>query len=396
MIALKNVRIFTVSDGIIENGTILLDKGRIVKVGKSVTFPKGTRIHDLRGKCVTPGFIDAHCHIGIFNEGTGEPGNDGNDMTKPVTPQVKAADGIWPEDEAFRDALEHGITTLCIGPGSGNVVGGQMAVVKPRSLILEEMLVTDYVGLKCAFGENPKRVHGTKGVMPQTRMGVAAVLRETLNDARAYKIKRDFQLAKAKKAKKGEEPEPFIPDPAKEIVVQVLEGKKPLRAHAHRADDIQTAIRIAEEFKVKLVVEHCTEGWKIADFLARKKIPAIIGPINSTKTKVELRDASLKAARILDEAGVTFALMTDAPVERIGSLWDDARLAIRQGLNPETAMKLVTLNAARILGMEDRFGSIEPGKDADLVIFSGDPYDFRSVCTAVLVDGIVRYGALDE
>lgn len=396
MIALKNVRIYTVTHGIIEQGEILLDGGKIVAVGKTVDKPQGTKIHDLKGKCVTPGFIDAHCHIGVFNEGTGAPGSDGNDMTKPVTPQVKAADGIWPEDEAFKDALEHGITTMCIGPGSGNVVGGQMAVVKPRSLILDEMLVTDYVGLKCAFGENPKGVYGERNVMPQTRMGVAAVMREALSEARAYKIKRDFQLEKAKTAEPGKEPDPFIPDDSKEIIVQVLDGKKPLRAHAHRADDIQTAIRIAEEFGVGIVIEHCTEGWKIADYLAKKNIPAIVGPINSTKTKVELRDASLKNAAILDEAGVICAMMTDAPVERIGALWDDVRLAIRQGLNPESGMKMVTINAAHILGMEDRLGSIEAGKDADLTIFSGDPFDFRSICTAVLVDGEIRYGELDE
>jgi imidazolonepropionase-like amidohydrolase len=393
MLALKNAKIYTITNGIIENGVILIENGKIAKVGAKITIPKGAQVVDLKGKCVTPGFIDAHCHVGVFNEGAGHPGDDGNDMTKPVTPQVKAADGIWPEDEAFRDALEHGVTTLCIGPGSGNVVGGQMAVVKPRSLILEEMLVSDYIGLKCAFGENPKHVYGPKGVMPMTRMGVAAVLRETLAEARTYKIKRDFQLAK--KPKDGEEPEPFTPDAAKEVVVEVLEGKKPLRAHAHRADDIQTALRIAAEFDVNIVIEHCTEGWKIADFLAKKKVPVIIGPINSTKTKVELKDASLKAAMILDQAGVEFALMTDAPVERIGALWDDVRLAIRQGLDPESGLKAITIRAAKILGLEDRLGSIEPGKDADLTVFSGDPYDFRSVCQTVLVDGEVRHGALN-
>jgi imidazolonepropionase-like amidohydrolase len=393
MLALTHAKIYTVTNGIINDGTILIENDKIREVGAEVSIPAGCKTVDLGGKCVTPGFIDAHCHIGIFNEGTGEPGNDGNDMTKPTTPQVKAADGIWPEDEAFRDALEHGVTTMCIGPGSGNVIGGQMAVVKPRSLILEEMLVDDYIGLKCAFGENPKMVYGPRNVMPQTRMGIAAVLREALSEAKAYKIKRDFQLNK--KPKEGEEPEPFIPDVAKEVIVEVLEGKKPLRAHAHRADDIQTALRIAEEFGVRIVIEHCTEGWRIADYLAKKQVPVIIGPINTCKTKVELKDASLKATGILDEAGVTFAIMTDAPVERIGALWDDVRLVIRQGLNPETGLRAVTINPARILGLENRLGSIEAGKDADISIFSGDPYDFRSVCTAVLVDGIVRYGELN-
>ena len=387
MIVLKNAVIHTVANGTI-TGSVAIKDNKILMVG-DFEIPENAEIVDCSGKHITPGFIDAHCHVGVFNEGLGDMGNDGNDATSPTTPQVKAADGIYPEDEAFQDAISNGVTTLCVGPGSANVIGGQMCVVKPISHILEKMLVTDYVGLKCAFGENPKRVYGSKGTMPETRMGVAAVLRKALQDADAYRIKRDFQL---NKPQKDDEPkEPFIPEYDKEIIVEVLENKKKLRAHAHRMDDIQTAIRIAREFNVGIVIEHCTEGFKIADYLAKNNIPVIIGPINGTKPKVELKDATLESAKILDEAGVKFSMMTDAPVERIGSLFDDIRLAIRYGLNQESGLKAVTLNPAEILGMQNELGSIETGKSADLNIFSGDPFDFRSVVETVYINGKVEY-----
>ncbi len=387
MIVLKDAVIHTVANGTI-TGSVAIEDNKIVMVG-DFELPKDAEVIDCTDKQITPGFIDAHCHVGVFNEGMGDMGNDGNDATSPTTPQVKAADGIYPEDEAFKDAVSNGVTTLCIGPGSANVIGGQMCVVKPISHILEEMLVNDYVGLKCAFGENPKRVYGSKGTMPETRMGVAAVLRKALQDADSYRIKRDFQLSKPQK---DDEPkEPFIPEYDKEIIVEVLENKKKLRAHAHRMDDIQTAIRLAKEFNVGIVIEHCTEGFKIADYLAKNNIPVIIGPINGTKPKVELKDATLESARILDEAGVKFSMMTDAPVERIGSLFDDIRLAIRYGLNPESGLRAVTLNPAEILGMQDELGSIETGKSADLNIFNGDPFDFRSVVETVYINGKVEY-----
>ncbi|MCD4651311.1 MAG: amidohydrolase [Candidatus Cloacimonetes bacterium] len=402
MFAIKNATLYTVTGGIIENGTILIDKSKIVGVGNKIKIPAKTKVYDGTGLSITPGFIDAHCHVGIFNEGTGEAGNDGNDFSNPLTPQVKAADGIYPEDEAFDDALQHGVTTLCIGPGSANVIGGQMAVVKPRSYILDEMLITDYVGLKCAFGENPKRVYGSKGVMPTTRMGVAAMLRKALNEAKTYSVKQEFKrqkalAAKKKKKKKGEEPEipePVTPEYDKEVVLEVLEGKKSLRAHAHRMDDIQTAIRIAEEFGVNIVIEHCTEGYKIAKYLAKKNISVIIGPMNGTKPKVELKDATLENARMLEKAGVHFAIMTDAPVERIGSLWDNVRLAMRFGLSREGGLEAITIRPARILGMDDKLGSLEVGKDADLAIFDGDAYDFMAKIKATVIDGKFSYGKL--
>lgn len=394
MIAFTNANIYTIANGLIENCSIIINEGKIQAVGKNIEIPEDCKIYDMTGKSITPGFIDAHCHVGVFNEGTGEPGNDGNDYSNPTTPEVKSADGIYPDDEGFQDALENGVTTMCIAPGSANVIGGQAAVVKPVSRILEEMLITDYVGLKCAFGENPKRVYGGRNIMPTTRMGVAAVLRKTLHDAKNYMNKKEFELNK--KPEDDKPNPPFEENFVKEIFIPVLKKEKPLRAHAHRMDDIQTAIRIAEEFDVNIVIEHCTEGFKIADFLAKKQIPVIIGPLNGSKPKVELKDSTLKAPKILEDAGVKFAVMTDAPVERIGSLFDDIRLFIRHGLSDCAGLKAITLHPAEILGLDDRLGTLEPGKDADLNIFSGNPFDFRSKVETVLIEGKVRYGELNE
>ena len=392
MIALKNATIYTITDGILENAILIIDENKIEAVGIGIDIPKSAKVYDLAGKFITPGFIDAHCHVGVFNEGVGDIGYDGNEATSPVTPEVKAVDGVYTDDEAFADALTHGITTLCIGPGSANVVGGQMCVVKNRSNILEEILIEDYVGLKCAFGENPKRVYDSQGKMPSTRMGVGAVLRKTLIDAQNYLNKKKHH--ENTPAKKDEPKAPFETNYSKEILCEVLEGKKPIRAHAHRTDDIQTAIRIAEEFDVKLVIEHCSEGHKIADFLAKKNVGVIIGPLDGTKPKVELRDMDIKAASILEKAGVEFAIMTDAPVVRIGQLFDDVRKTIRAGHSKENALRTITINPAKILGMDDKLGSIEAGKDADIVIFDRDPYDFNAIVETTIIDGKVLHGKL--
>ncbi|MDZ7816744.1 MAG: amidohydrolase [Planctomycetota bacterium] len=390
--ALVNAKVFTVTGPPVEKGTVLVRDGKIAQVGKNVNVPDGMKTFNLSGKSVTPGFIDAHCHVGVFNEGVGEVGNDGNDYSNPITAEVKAADGIYPDDEGFTDALSSGITSLCIGPGSANVIGGQMALVKIRSNILDEIVVNDYCGLKCAFGENPKRVYGSRNTMPTTRMGVAAVFRKTLTDVLNYKRSRDHHASK--KPENDNPPAPFKVDYQKEVIAEVLSGRQQLRAHAHRADDIQTAIRLAEEFGVDIVIEHATEAHKIAEWIAKKGVSLILGPLNHFKSKVELRDASVEGPRILEEAGVHFAIMTDAPVRKINALFDDVRLAVRHGLSRETALKSITLNAARILEADENIGSIENGKDADLVVFDGDPFDFMSAPVATIVDGKVRHGEL--
>ncbi len=392
MIALRNATLYTVTAGIFDNGTILIEDGKIKGIGSDIKIPEGSKIYDLKGKSITPGFIDAHCHVGVFNEGIGDMGFDGNDATSPVTPEIRAIDGIYGEDEAFDDARKAGITTLCVGPGSANVIGGQMCVVKPRSKIVEQMLVEDYNGLKSAFGENPKRVYGSQNKMPQTRMGVAAVMRKAFMDVQKYAAKKIHH--ENTPAEKDKPKAPFETDYNKEIILQVLNRNKSLRAHAHRTDDIQSAIRIAEEFGIELVIEHCTEGWRIADYLADKGVGVILGPLESTKPKSELRYLTMEAARILEEAGIPFAMMTDAPVIKIASLWDVVRSAMREGLSKKAAMECVTINPAKILRMDNRIGSLEHGKDADIVVWDGDPYDFNTPIVATFIDGKLLEGEL--
>jgi imidazolonepropionase-like amidohydrolase len=385
----------TVHDGRCEPAegcTILVADGRIEAVGPEVSARGAERVHDLEGCHVTPGIIDAHCHVGVFNEGTGEVGMDGNDYSDPITPEIRALDGIYTDDEAFDDARASGMTTLGIAPGSANVIGGQIAAMKTRGNIVEEMTITDYVGLKCAFGENPKRVYGAKGKMPTTRMGVAAKLRMALMEARLYGRRKAHHLGRP--LREGETRAPFKADYRKEVILRMLHREVPMRAHAHRADDIQSAVRVAGEFGIDLVVEHCTEGHLIADYLARKDVPVIIGPLDTSKSKVELRNATMQGAKRLEQAGVSFALMTDAPVKKIGSLIDDVRNCVRHGVSRQAALAAVTEVPARIMGMTGRIGSLRPGADADIAVFEGDPFDFMSGVRATLVDGVPVHGEL--
>ena len=377
----------------VEDCAIVIKEGRIEALGSRLSTDGIERVYALEGCHATPGIIDAHCHVGVFNEGVGEVGNDGNDYSDPLTPEIRALDGIYPDDEAFGDARKAGMTTLGIAPGSANVIGGQVAALKTGGNITEEMVISDYVGLKCAFGENPKRVYGPKGKMPTTRMGVAAKLRMALMEARLYGEKKAHHLTTP--LKENETRAPFKVDYRKEVLLRVLRREVPLRAHAHRMDDIQSAVRVAEEFGLDLVVEHCTEGHLIADYLARKEIPVIIGPLDGTKPKVELRNATMDGARELERAGVRFAIMTDAPVKRIGALVDDVRNCVRHGVSPEVALAAVTTVPASIMGLSGRIGSLKPGMDADMAIFDGDPFDFMSGVRITLVDGRPVHGELE-
>jgi len=390
--AITDVTAHTVCNDTIEGCTVVVRDGIIAAVGRDVPTEGAEEISSLAGCHVTPGIIDAHCHVGVFNEGVGEVGMDGNDYSDPLTPEIRALDGIYPDDEAFGDARKAGITTLGIAPGSANVIGGQIAALKTGGNITEEMTISDYVGLKCAFGENPKRVYGQKGKMPVTRMGVTAKLRMALMEARLYGERKEHH--RTAPLKEGEARAPFKTDYRREVVLRVLRREVPLRAHAHRMDDIQSAVRVAEEFGLDLVVEHCTEGHLIADFLARKGIPVIIGPLDGTKPKVELRNASMEGARKLEEAGVSFAVMTDAPVKRVGSLIDDIRNCVRHGVSREAALRAVTAVPAAIMGLSGRIGSLEAGKDADMAVFEDDPFDFMSGVRLTLVGGKAVHGQL--
>ncbi|HWI54636.1 MAG TPA: amidohydrolase, partial [Desulfobacteria bacterium] len=306
MLAITNGKIITMAGREFDKGTVLLENGKIKAVGSEVTVPDGAQVIDAAGKIVMPGFIDAHCHVGILEETYRIEGNDLNETSDPVTPHLRAIDAINPADEGFKDALEGGVTTVVTGPGSGNVIGGVNLAMKTAGTVIDKMVIKDPIGLKVAFGENPKRIYGGNKKAPVTRMATAALLRENLVKAGNY-------LKKLQLAKKDPDKAPDR-DLRMETMIEVLKGNIPLRAHAHRADDILTAVRIAREFNVKIVIEHCTEGFKIADELAEKNIPVIVGPTLSNRSKVELQHRSFENAGILSRAGIKLALMTDHPV----------------------------------------------------------------------------------
>ncbi|WP_394614070.1 amidohydrolase [Lentzea sp. JNUCC 0626] len=362
----------------IEGGTVLIQDGKIAAVGKDVDIPHGTKTVDADGSWVLPGFVEAHAHMGVHEEAEGWAGQDTNEMTDPVGARMRALDAINPADLGFADALSGGVTTAVIKPGSGNPIGGQTVALKCWGRTVDEMLVREPVSVKSALGENPKRVYGEKGKLPATRQGVAAVIRDELTKAQDYL---------AKKAEAEKDGKAFDRNPTLEVLGKVLTGELPWCQHAHRADDIATAIRLSEEFGYKLIINHGTEGHLIADVIAEKQIPVIIGPLFTSRSKVELRHRGLRNPGILARAGVELAIMTDHPVVPIHFLVHQATLAVKEGLDPDTALKSITTNPARIMGLDDRVGSLKPGLDGDVVIWSGDPLDVMSRALHVFVQG---------
>ncbi|WP_104370848.1 amidohydrolase [Desulfocucumis palustris] len=379
MLAIKGGRVYTMAGKVYDTGTVLIDGKVIADVYQGNKIPAGAKTVDASGKMVFPGFIDAHSHLGIVEEIYREEGDDCNEITDPVTPHLRAVDAIYPEDLGFADALSGGVTTVVTGPGSANVLGGEMVAIKTHGRLVEHMVVKYPVGLKAALGENPKRSYGSQKKSPYTRMASAALIREALAKAGDY-------IRKMEKCEQGNGEQPDR-DLKMEALARVLKGEIPLRVHAHRADDIMTAVRLAEEFGVRLVVEHCTEGYKVAPELASRGVMAVLGPVITNRAKVELQGITLENARILAEAGVTFGIMTDHPVVPIQYLSLSAGLTVRGGLTEERALRAITLDAAGIIGMEDRLGSLEPGKDADIAIFEGHPFDTRTRVGAVIVSG---------
>ncbi|KNZ69881.1 amidohydrolase [Thermincola ferriacetica] len=380
MLAIINGRVITMTGKEYEKGTILTDGQKIAKVGSNISIPEGAEVIDAAGKIVMPGLIDAHCHVGILEEVYRQEGNDVNESTEPVTPHLRAIDGINPEDLGFQDALEGGVTTVVTGPGSGNVIGGENLAMKTFGRVVDEMVIKNPIGLKVAFGENPKRVYGSQSKMPMTRMATAALFREALVKAENYMAKMERQRQRTEEAF-------FERDLKMEVLCKVLKREIPIRAHAHRADDIMTAIRIAEEFNLKIIIEHCTEGYKVADQLAKRGIPAVVGPFLTNRAKVELKDRTLANPYFLAKAGVKIAFMTDHPVIPINYLALSAALAVREGLDEQEAMKALTVNAAQILGLQDRIGTLEPGKDADIIILNGPLFELKTRVEKVIVAG---------
>ena len=382
MLLIKNGYIKSMAGPDIPNGCVLIgDDGKIISVAPAIDAPEA-QIIDAEGRLVTPGCVDAHCHIGLDNEACGWEGHDYNEMTDPVTPQMRAIDSINPMDEAFPNAIRGGVTTACTGPGSANVVGGTFTTIKLVGKRVDKMIVKDAVAMKCAFGENPKRCYGQNGKKsPMTRMGTAAVLRELLFKSRRY--------LEDKEAGKN----PGF-DMKLEAMIPVMKGEIPLKAHAHRADDILTSIRIAREFGLKLTLDHCTDGALIADELGEEGYPAFVGPSFGSKTKIELSNKSFATPKVLQEAGVKVSIITDAPVIPLQYLPMCAALAVKEGLPMEEGWKAITINPAESVGIGDRVGSLEPGKDGDLVIWTADPMVTAGAESYMtIVDGKIVYQA---
>jgi imidazolonepropionase-like amidohydrolase len=383
MLAIIGKKVNTITNGIIKNGVILVEDGKIVEIGPEVKVPDG--IKPLKAKYVMPGLVEAHCHIGIWEEKIGWAGSDGNEMTEPATPHMRALDGIKAnaDESGLEAALHEGITTAQVLPGSANVIGGFGVVIKtaPKTTV-DQMVLRNPSGMKIAFGENPRRVYGVdKKVMPSTRMGIAGVLRENLQKAKNYM---------EKKERYADDPEKMPElDLRLEALIPVLKKEIPFRAHAHRADDVVTAIRICEEFDVEMSWEHATEGHRIADYIAEKKIPAVWGPSLMSRPKWEMRELGYDTPRIMYEAGVKFAIQTDAPGSTIRFLPICAALSVKEGLPYDYALKAITIIPAEILGVDGRVGSLEVGKDADLRLLSGDPLDYMTKCQKVIINGEV-------
>jgi imidazolonepropionase-like amidohydrolase len=366
----------------IDGATILIQGGKIAAIGVGLDIPADARVIDAAGRWVLPGFIEAHGHVGVHEEGEGWAGSDSNELTEPVTAQVRAVDAINPADLGFRDAVSGGVLAVNVNPGSGNPIGGQTCALKCWGRTVDEMLLRAPAGMKSALGENPKRVYGERKQSPSTRLGTAAVIRGALVDATNYLARLD-----AEQRKPAADRKPVDRDLKLEALGMVLRREIPWRQHCHRADDIATALRIADEFGYDLVIDHGTEAHLLADILAAKDIPVIIGPLFTSRSKVELRNRSLANPGRLAAAGVTIAITTDHPVVPINFLAHQAALSVKHGLDRDTALRALTINPARIIGIEERLGSIEAGKDADLVIWSGDPLDVLSRVTRALVDG---------
>lgn len=393
MLLIKNGKIFTMAGVNYDKGYILIDGGKIIRVGRDekelneegIDRKEGLRVIDANNKYVLPGLIDAHCHVGLWEDSVGFEGEDGNEMTDPVTPHLRAIDGVYHSDRAFTEARENGITTVVTGPGSANVIGGQFAALKTYGRRVESMVLKDPVAMKVAFGENPKTVYSEKRQSPMTRMATAAILRENLMRAKEYKEMMDKYEGDKENNDKPEY------DMKLEALVKVLNREIPVKAHAHREDDILTAIRVAKEFDIDLTIEHCTEGHLIKDILLEEKVPVIVGPSLTDRSKIELRNQSLKTPGILAEAGVKIAIMTDHPCTPIQYLALCAAMAVREGMNEEDALKAITINAANITGIDNRVGSLEVGKDADVVIFDGHPFELRTRAVMTIINGEIVY-----
>ncbi len=373
MLLIQNGYLYTMEDEKPFYGDILIKDGKIERIADKITASASMEVIDAKGLNVFPGFIDAHSHIGISEEKVSVLGDSCNEGTNPVTPTMRAIDAINPMDSAFHNALAVGITGVMVGPGSANAIGGQFAFIKTHGRCIDDMIVLAPAAIKIAFGENPVTNYGTNGNMPATRMAIAALIREELHKAKQYFENPDKSLQDT--------------DFTLECYRELFEGKIPLKAHAHRVDDIFTAIRIAKEFGLKLTLDHCTEGHLVPEKIAESGFPAIIGPSLSSRSKYEVREMDFKTPGVLRKAGVTVAITCDHPVVRIQYLPLSAGIAAKEGLGEMGALRAITIDAAKISGVEERLGSLKEGKDGDIVIYEGSPLEIKGNALITIIDG---------
>lgn len=381
---LKNGKIYAMNGGkIIENGFIEFNE-KIEKIGDMADFDKKNENEetiDLKGAFVFPGFIDAHTHLGMFEDSLGFEGDDGNEETDPVTPHLRAIDAVNPTDNYFKEALFSGITTVATGPGSANPISGSFLVMKTAGNIIDDMVIKENAAMKFAFGENPKTVYRGKDRQPATRMATAALIREQLAKATEYK---EALESFEKNSDEYEKPEYDIKC---EALLPLLRKEVPMKAHAHRSDDIMTAIRIAKEFDINLTIEHATEGHLIASRLSQEGISCNLGPTLSDRSKPELKNMTFEIYGILEKAGVNVSIITDHPETPVNFLPLCASLAVKYGMSEQGALEAITINPARTLGISDRVGSLEVGKDADVAIFDKIPLDIFAKTKYVFING---------
>lgn len=374
MILLKNGKVLTMTGVNYDAGDVLVADGKIRAVGAGLCAPEGAQVIDCTGRTVMPGMIDAHCHIGLSEDGTMYEGEDSNEAVNPVTPHVRAIDGINPADVAIREARLGGVTTVCVGPGNSNVFGGVMSAFKTRGSRIDDMLMKETFAIKAALGEGPKETYAPKKVMPMTRMGIAGLMREHLVRARTYLDKKaSGRLDKI--------------DLRYEALGRVLEREIPLVVHANRMDDIYTALRIKREFAIDLVLTQASDAYLMADAIREAGVPVVLASVLTGRLSVEMARMSHRAPVVLEQAGVTYCISTDAPPVPIQFLPTSAASAVREGLDPEAALRAVTITPARVLGIDERVGSLEPGKDADIVVYGGSPFNLMSRIELVMMDG---------
>ena len=379
---IKNGVVHTMDAEVIPCGFVQISQGKITAVGSMEHCPAGAEEDlDVRGRHILPGFIDAHCHLGMFGDALGFEGDDGNESTDPCTPQLRAIDAINPQDRCFSEARAGGVTAVLTGPGSANPVSGQFAAIKTSGRWVDEMVLQAPAAMKMALGENPKSVYNERHETPITRMATAAIIRENLAKAKEY-------ARRLKRAQKDEDEEEPDYDAKLEALLPVLCGELPIHVHAHRADDIATALRLSREFGMRCVIVHGTEGHLIRDLLAQERVSVITGPCLGDRSKPELANMTPETPALLAQAGVEIAICTDHPETPIQHLPLCAAMAVRGGLDPEQALEAITINPARIAGLDGRLGSLSVGKDADIVVTSGHPLDWNSRVEAVFIDGI--------